>query len=205
MDIGRAQLPVPSGSQSPTTPGDMAAFALRVDKFLAHPVDDEAERDARFADADPGTVTFSRVDGTMWGLVEGVNENTWVTIHEEPEPWRNLPLVSGFTAGEEAPKIRRVGKQVFIRGRVQRTDGGLITSSGDVKLAQVPNDCIPVALASGAAGQTLLGDPVIGLGRVEVLPQGWEKPAGGPGSVIWYSQDPPGSSWVGVDLTYWID
>lgn len=202
MDIGRAQLPIPAGGQSPTVPGDLAALALRIDKFLAHPVDDEAERDARFAEADPGTVTVSRTDGTMWAKLD---DGSWVTVHEEPESWRPLSLASGFTAGDQAPQIRRAGNQVWIRGRVQRVDGGLITSSGDVKLAQVPDDCIPVALASGAAGQTLLGDPVIGLGRVEVLPEGWEKVAGGPGSVLWYSQEPPGSTWVGVDLSYWID
>lgn len=201
MQIGRAQLPVPGGGQAPTMPGDMAAFALAVDKRLVHPVDDAADRDANFGDADPGTVTVS-LAGTVWVKVA---DGTWITAHEEPEAWRNLPLPAGYVGGEESPKIRRVGKQVWMRGRVERTDGGLITSSGDIKIAQVPDDCIPKALASGGAGMTLLGDPVIGLGRVEVLPHGWEKPAGGPGSVIWYSQDPPGSAWVGVDLTYWID
>ncbi|GGQ81362.1 hypothetical protein [Streptomyces flaveolus] len=201
MQIGRAQLPVPGGGQAPTTPGDMAALALAVDKRLVHPVDDAADRDATFGDADPGTVTVS-VAGTVWVKVI---DGTWITAHEEPEAWRNLPLVAGYTGGEESPKIRRVGKQVWIRGRVERTDGGLITSSGDIKIAQVPDDCIPKALASGGAGQSILGDLEIGLGRVEVLPIGWEKPSGGPGSVIWYSQEAPGSPWVGVDLQYWTD
>ncbi|MDV6290338.1 hypothetical protein R2F25_30485 [Streptomyces sp. UP1A-1] len=150
----------------------MAALALAVDKRLVHPVDDAADRDANFGDADPGTVTVS-LAGTVWVKVA---DGTWITAHEEPEAWRNLPLPAGYVGGEESPKIRRVGKQVWMRGRVERTDGGLITSSGDIKIAQVPDDCIPKALASGGAGMTLLGDPVVGLGRVEVLPHGWEKP-----------------------------
>lgn len=201
MLIGRAQLPVPGGGQAPTVPGDLAALALAVDQYLAHPVDDAADRDINYGDADPGTVTVSRA-GSVWVKLLG---GGWATVHEEPEGWRNLPLNSGFVGGEESPKIRRIGNQVWIRGRVERTDGGLITSSGDVKVAQVPNDCIPTALASGAAGQSLAGDMTTGVGRVEVLPAAWEKPGAGPGSVIWYSQEGSGSTWVAVDLQYWTD
>ena len=201
MEIGRAKLPVPGGGQAPTTPGDLANFATRVDKFLAHQVTDAADRDNRFGDADPGTVTVS-TNGTMWARTTG---GVWVVIHEEPEPWRPLSLATGFVAGEEAPKIRRIGKQVWIRGRAQKADGSLIRSDGATKLATVPDDCIPTALASGAAGQTLTGDPFTGVGRVEVLPYNWERPEGGQGSVMWYSQDGSGTTWAGVDLSYWID
>ncbi|AQW55303.1 hypothetical protein ACIQPP_05640 [Streptomyces violaceusniger] len=201
--IGRANLPVPAGGNSPTVPADIAALAEAVDPHLRHTVTNKAQRDTLFADA-PAHTLVTADDGSMWLKVSSTS-NTWVSIYEAPEAWRPLPLASGFTAGEQAPEIRRIGTHVWMRGRVQRVDGAVIFNLSATKIAQVPADCVPLALASGAAGQSVVGDPVTGVGRIEVLATGWERPEGGAGSVLWYSQDGTGSTWVGCDLEYWID
>ncbi|MFD5504602.1 hypothetical protein ACFWJS_33665 [Streptomyces sp. NPDC127061] len=176
-----------------------------MDKHLVQFVTTEADRNTRLAGAPDGTVAVSTTTGSVWARAAGV----WVTWWEPTPAWRTLSLASTYMSQDPTPQIRRVGKQVSIRGRATRVDGGLIDARNGVKIADVPADCVPAVLASGAGSLSLAGDPIVGLCRTEVLATGMTSSVGGAGSVLVYTQDgvvtSGGATWVGVEISYWLD
>ncbi|MCF0087172.1 hypothetical protein B0E37_02232 [Streptomyces sp. MH192] len=199
MEIGRAALPVPGGGQAPTVSGDLAALALAIDRHLLQHAVDAADRDSKYEDA-PLHTAVTGEDGSLW-VKTSATTNTWATVWEPTPAWRPLTLSAGMQTANAA--VRRIGTRVHVRGQIERTDGTLIT--GTTQIGSVPEDCYPIHTGRGAGGQTITGDPIVGLGRVEVLGAGSNVNGATQGALMWYSQDGSGTSWVGVDFSYWID
>jgi hypothetical protein len=207
--IGYAQLPVPGGGDSPTTPGHLAELAEAIDPHLWQHVTNVADRDARLDQAPAQTVAVAP-DGTTWVKISSVT-NTWVTVWEPLQAWQPVTLASGFEAGQTDPEARIHNGQVHLRGTIQRTDGQLISANG-VKLATVPNAMIPEQIARYAAPASMTGDAITGTCRAEVYSPDQDGNAiGGRGSVVIWSQDgeqdagTPGLMWVDISGSYWLD
>ncbi|MEV6836761.1 hypothetical protein AB0N17_20015 [Streptomyces sp. NPDC051133] len=198
--VGRAQLPIPGGGDAPVGPGALAELALAIDPHLVQHVVDKAERDAQYADS-PLHMLVSAENGSLW-MKTSASSNTWAVIYEPLADWRPVTLASGFTAGQTTPEIRIDRGQVYLRGRVEKSDGTTIGISG-VKLGTVPDDCIPSQLESWAAGQSITGDPVTAVGRMEAFSHDQDSNSlGGAGSLVWYSQDGTGTTWVDISGRY---
>lgn len=198
--IGYAQLPVPAGGDAPVGPGAFAALAAALDPHLVQLVADLADRNNTLSAAPRRTVAVAN-DGTTW--VKTATTNSWVTIWEPMPAWRTLTLASGYVAGEYTPQILKYNGRCWLRGRIQKTDGSVIATNG-VKLADVPSDCRPLVLGSFAGGASYTGDPITGVGRVEVYGASSSTVLGGVGIVAWLSQDGTGTPWVDISGSYWL-
>jgi hypothetical protein len=199
MDIGYAGLPVPGGAQAPTVPPNLAALAQAIDRHLLQHAVDAADRDSRFENA-PLHTAVTGEDGSLW-IKTSATTNTWAAVYEPTPAWRPITLAAGFQSANAA--VRRIGTRVHVRGTIERTDGTLITST--TKVGEVPADCYPTHTSRGAGGSTITGDPVVGVGRIEVLGAGSNVNGATQGALMWYSQDGSGTNWVGVDFSYWTD
>lgn len=206
--FGYAGLPVPGGGDGPTMPGHLAELAEAIDPHLWQHADDEADRDTKYSTA-PALTAVVALNGTVW--IKTSSGSTWVTVWEPLQEWQPLSLASGYEAGQTVPEGRIDRGKVSLRGRIQRIDGGLVPAAG-VKLATVPSDFIPEQISSFAGGASLTGDPMTGVGRVEIFSPDQDANAlGARGSVIWYSQDgiqdsgTPGVVWVDISGSYWLD
>ncbi|MFC8520821.1 hypothetical protein [Streptomyces sp. NPDC057257] len=207
--FGYANLPVPGGGDGPTMPADLAELAEAIDPHLWQHANDQADRNTKYATAPVQTVVVA-LDGTTWIKVAS-DSNTWITVWEPVADWVPLTLASGYEEGQTTPEGRIDRGRVYLRGRIQRTDSGLIAASG-VKLATVPTDFIPAQISSFAGGASLTGDAMTGVGRVEIFSPDQDANAlGARGSLIWYSQDgsqdsgTPGVMWVDISGSYWLD
>ena len=66
--------------------------------------------------------------------------------------WIDIPLRAGFSTSGEAPRYRRIGRQVFLRGRVAGTfAAGNTYVIGDVPAGFRPNPLILFPLAGSNA------------------------------------------------------
>ncbi|MGW2090372.1 hypothetical protein ACWCQ6_36405, partial [Streptomyces sp. NPDC001880] len=128
--IGYAGLPVPEGGDAPVGPGALADLATVIDPHLWQHVADVAERNSLYAGAPVHTVVTA-VNGSVW-VKTSAAANVWATIWEPTPAWRTLPLASGFQAGQNTPQIRLIGTRVHMRGRIIRTDGGLIVGTNGI-------------------------------------------------------------------------
>lgn len=207
--FGYADLPVPGGGDGPTVPGHLADLAEAIDPHLWQHVTNLADRNSLLPAAPAQTVAVA-LDGTTWIKTSSV-ANTWVTIWEPVAAWQALTLSSGYEAGQTDPEGRIDRGKVYLRGRIQRTDGSLIATAG-VKLATVPTSMIPTQISSFAGGASLTGDAMTGVGRVEIFSPDQDANAlGARGSIIWYSQDgiqdagTGGVFWVDISGSYWLD
>ncbi|MFJ2113129.1 MULTISPECIES: hypothetical protein [unclassified Streptomyces] len=200
--IGYADLPVPGGGDGPLGPAAFAMLAMAVDPHLVQTVANRAERDTLYSGAPIHTIVTA-TDGTVWKKTSS-SSNTWVTWWEPTPAWRAVTPATGYQAGEFAPLARTVGGQVHLQGRLQRIDGGVFPVSG-IKIGSVPADCRPAKYGSWAGGAGLTGDPVNGVGRLEVLGNASSTSAGVVGDIIWYSQDGTGVPWVDLSGSYWLD
>lgn len=190
--IGRANLPVPDGADAPLGPAALAELALAIDGHLPRPVADKAERDAQYADAPQRTMVVSAA-GAVW-IKTSSSTNTWATVYEPLPAWRPITLVDGLSVtGGYTPQYRIVGRQVHVRGRVEKTDGTPWVGSG-AKIADTPPDAVPARLGVWAGGQSLTGDPSTAVCRVECAT-----------SIVWWSQDGSGGMWVDISGSYWLD
>jgi hypothetical protein len=200
--VGYAQLPIPGGGDAPVGPGSLAELALAIDPHLLQHVTNKAERDELYDDAPLHTAVTAN-DGSLW-IKTSASTNTWATIYEPDPGWRPLPLAAGFEADQNDPEVKRIGNQVWLRGRVRKTDGTTITTNA-TKIGNVPSDCIPQQLATFAGGSSITGDPIVGVARFEVYSPLNTQQA--PGSLMLYSQDGEsyGFTWVDISGSYWID
>ncbi|WP_406202572.1 hypothetical protein OG331_31720 [Streptomyces sp. NBC_01017] len=200
--VGYAKLPIPGGGDAPVGPGNLADLGLAIDPHLVQHVVDKAERDSQYASAPLHTVV-SAENGSLW-VKTSATANAWATVYEPLPAWRPVSLASGYQAGEFQPQVRLMGQRVHLRGRIVRTDGTVFPVSG-VKIGDVPADCQPAVYASWAGGSGISGDPVVGVGRVEVLGNVSGSSLGGVGSIVWFSQDGSGVPWVDISGSYWKD
>ncbi|GAB2732832.1 hypothetical protein [Streptomyces bullii] len=207
--IGYAQLPIPGGGDSPTTPGHLAELAAAIDPHLWQHVTNLADRDTRLSEAPVQTVALAP-DGTTWVKISATT-NTWVTHWEPLQAWQPLTLAAGYESGQTLAEGRIDRGQVHLRGTIQRTDGQLISANG-VKLATVPTAMIPKQIARCAAPASMTGDAMTGTCRLEVYsPDQDANSLGGRGSVIAWSQDgqqdggTPGLMWIDISGSYWLD
>lgn len=200
--VGNAELPVPGGGDAPVGPGALAALAAAIDPHLIQHVADQAERDAEYAAA-PLHTLVSAENGSLW-IKTSATANTWATIHEPEPAWRPVTPAAGYSADVYTPQVRRIGNEVHLRGRIVRTDGTVFPLSG-VKIADVPSDAIPAVYGSFSGTASLVGDPTIGVGRIEVIGALQSNSFGSAGSVVWFSQDGTGVTWVDISGIYWLD
>lgn len=191
--IGYAELPIPGGGDAPQWPGALAALAEAIDPHLWQHATNAADRDTRFATAPLHTVVTA-TSGAVWIKTSGTS-NVWATIYEPLTAWVPLPLASGVQAAGAAPvEYRVVGTQVWVRGRVEKSSGTWTGSSGTV-IAPVPAEAVPARICTWAGGQSLAGDPLTGVCRIEVSATAF----------TWWSEDGTGTTWVDLSGSYWLD
>jgi hypothetical protein len=204
--IGYEELPVPAGGDGPDVPAALADLATALDPRLVHDVTDLADRNSRFSTAPQHTLCIA-ADGTTW-VKTSSGSNTWATLWEPVPAWQAVTPLSGYEEGSYPLQARKIGNQVFLRGRIQRTDGQVIPNDG-VAIATVPTSCIPQEqIGAYAATSSLAGDVLIGVGKLEVLDVNTASSLGDPGTILWWSQDGAtanGTPWVNISGSYWID
>ncbi|WP_263170695.1 hypothetical protein [Streptomyces sp. SCSIO ZS0520] len=203
--IGYAQLPVPGGGQSPTTPGDLADLATALDPRLVHQVTNLAERTTRFATA-PAHTLVTADDGTTW-LKTSATADTWATLWAPPPVWnRQITLKSGFQAGDVrlAAMVVDGGRKVEVQGRIERTDATKIYDPNAVNLGSVPSDLIPPRLATWSGTCSMAGATTDASGRLEVLGANTASAYGSTGDLLWWYQGTEGTDWVDISGYYWL-
>ena len=199
INHGYANIPVLEEGDAPDWPGYLAQMVDATDPHLVQHVADVNERNTRLVNAPPGTVAASTTDGSLWFRTA----TGWVTWWEPVEAWRTLTLAAGYSPGT-ACQVRRIGNQVWLRGRFNN-DNGAVPLNGD-KVATVPADCIPVQIATVAVGVTLAGTNEVPTGRLEVYSQTTNSSEGGPGSVLLFlGAEQTNVGWAAFGGTYWID
>lgn len=52
--------------------------------------------------------------------------------------WVDLPLRAGYVFAGEVPRYRRIGRQVFVRGRVARENGTVFAANSQQTVADLP-------------------------------------------------------------------
>ncbi|MFF9894982.1 hypothetical protein [Streptomyces longispororuber] len=200
--IGYADLPVPSGGDGPDVVAALAALAEAVDPHLVQHVADLAERNSTMADAPVHTVVTA-ADGTAWIKTA----SGWVTLSEPLQAWQStITLKSGFEEGVTDLGLRRKdGVHVYIRGRIQRTDGQLIYDPNAVNLGSVPSSLIPAELVTWTGTCSMSGATTDASGRLEILGQGTSNAYGVAGDILWWYQGTDGTAWVDITGDYWLD
>ncbi|MEU0807351.1 hypothetical protein [Streptomyces sp. NPDC005970] len=204
--IGYAELPVPAGGDAPVAVAAIADLATAVDPHLVQHVTNLADRNTRLSGAPQHTVAIAD-DGTTWVKTDS-GSNTWITVWEPLPAWTDITLASGYQEDTYTPQARRIGQQVWLRGRIARTDGAVIPNNG-IKIGSVPTDCIPQGqIGAYAATSSLAGSVLIGVGKLEILDVDTASSLGDPGSILWWSQDGAtegGTPWINISGSYWLD
>lgn len=201
--IGYAQLPVPAGGQSPTVPADIAAFAEAVDPHLRHTATDLADRVNKYASAPAHTLVTAN-DGTMWVKTSSVSD-TWVTIWEPLAAWdRTMTLSAGHQQGDVSIGLMILGKQVHLKGRIERTDATNLNDNNAINLGSVPSDCIPAGLRTWPGTCSMAGTTTDAAGRLEVLGSNSASAYGYSGDILWWYQGTDGTPWVDISGSYWL-
>lgn len=199
INSGYASLPVWEQLDAPDWATYTAQLAAAIDPHLVQHVADITERNSRLADAPVGTVAASTIDGSVWFLAD----SGWVTWWEPVETWRTLTLESQFSV-QVACQVRRIGNQVWLRGRANHDDSNIPLNG--VRVTTVPSDCIPSQIATGAVGISLVGANEVATARLEVYGTSNTTSVGGPGSVsVWLGVGQENVPWTSLNCNYWID
>ncbi|MEL3944884.1 hypothetical protein [Streptomyces sp. LNU-CPARS28] len=200
--IGYADLPVPGGGDGPQVVAALAALAEAVDPHLVQHVADLAERNATMADAPVHTVVTAN-DGTTWIKTA----SGWSTVWEPLQAWQStITLNTGLEEGVSELGLRlKDGVHVYIRGRIQRTDGQLIYDANAVNLGSVPSALIPAELVTWTGSCSMAGATTDASGRLEILGEGTSNAYGVAGDILWWYQGTDGTSWVDLAGDYWLD
>lgn len=136
-----SNVPYPSGSDAPAAAADMMALVTAIDPRLVLPAVDEADRDARYADAPVSTMVVSGESKKIW-VKMGPAVTDWWTVYERRE------YRTGFTAmanwSLDAAKAIRNTYTTEVRIRAIRTGPDLTADAQgnipDQELAVVPAD-----------------------------------------------------------------
>lgn len=203
--IGYAGLPVPAGGDGPDVPADIAELATALDPHLVQHASDEADRDSKYSTAPVQTLVIAE-DGTSWIKLSS-SSNTWATLYEPLQGWQPvITLKSGFEEGvvELGARVKD-GTHVYLKGRIQRTDGTLITDPNAVNLGSISSDLIPTELRTISASCSMAGTTTDATGRLEILDANTSSAYGSAGDILWWYQGTDGTSWVDISGDYWID
>lgn len=125
------------------------------------------------------------------------------------QAWRTLPLKSGWRGYNNndplwLPQVRRVGARVYVRGRVELTAGGSITTTETAAgFCTLPSDCVPsrhvdaVSTATVGTSGTTVQDGSL---RYQIDQ--------GSANIVAYldvTGPYPLTPWMGVEFAYWVD
>ncbi|WP_078965771.1 hypothetical protein [Streptomyces aureocirculatus] len=205
MTIGFAELPVPVGGDSPTIPADIAELASALDPHLVQHAADQADRDAQYSVAPAQTLVIA-ADGTTWIKTSSVS-NTWATVHTPLQAWQStFTPATGLEEGITDVGLRLVdGVHVYIKGRLQRTDGQNLQDANAVNLGAVPSNLKPTELRTWAGTCSMAGTTTLATGRLELLDDATVSAYGDPGDLLWWYQGVDGTPWVDITGDYWLD
>jgi hypothetical protein len=201
--IGYADLPVPGGGDSPDGSAAIAALAEVLDPHLVQHVANLAERNSTMSDAPTGMLVLAD-DGTAWAKTP----TGWATLYEPLQPWQpTISLKAGFEEGavDLGVRVTDSGKHVWLKGRIQRTDGQLIFDANAVNLGAVPSSLIPAELRTFDGTCSMAGATTDATGRLEILNTGSSSAYGVAGDILWWYQGTDGTSWVDISGDYWLD
>jgi len=131
----------------------------------------------------------------------------WVLL-PYAEPWRTLSLRSGVRGYQNnsvdwLPKIRRIGSQVFVRGRMELTSGANFPASANTPVITLPSDCIPL-VGADLAGVSTSGGGQEGFARFQV---NTSSRSTNPGTISLFTGSGPNpeTPWIGITGSYWVD
>lgn len=133
------------------------------------------------------------------GVFEYVS-GSWVPL-PYVEPWRTLTLASGVRGYQSnsslwLPRIRRIGSQVFVQGRVELVSGNNWANS--YVLFTLPGDC-EVSRPVDATGTSTTGSGQIGVCRFQIDNDTQNC------SLFAGSGPNPNTPWLGFNFSYWTD
>lgn len=125
---------------------------------------------------------------------------TWVSM-PYVESWRTITLASGvrgYQANSSAwlPRVRRIGSQVFMQGRVELVSGG--TWNNNYVLFDIPSDCLTTRTID------LTGTSTTGSGQIGVCR--YQLDATAQQLILFAGSGPnPSTPWLGFNFSYWMD
>lgn len=126
--------------------------------------------------------------------------SAWVSM-PYVEPWRTISLASGvrgYQANSSAwlPRVRRIGSQVFMQGRVELVSG-LNWNTGYV-LFDIPSDCLTTRTID-ITGTSTTGSGQIGVCRYQLDSSTQQL-------ILFTGSGPnPVTPWLGFNFSYWMD
>lgn len=124
------------------------------------------------------------------------------------QAWRTLPLKSpfrGFNNGDPTwlPQIRRIGARVYVRGRVELSAGGNITTTQTAAgFCTLPSDCVPSRHIDAVSTATVGTSGTVQDGSLRYQIDG------GSANIVAYLDTTgpyPLTPWMGVEFAYWVD
>jgi hypothetical protein len=125
-------------------------------------------------------------------------QGVWQQIVMTTFPWANVVLTGtyeAFIGSTVGPRVRREGSIVYLEGRMQRKDVGLIPPSEGLVIAQIPTSYRPVGhYAEGFATISNSGNGTP-LARIEI----WNTD----GSVRYYSDR--STQWIGFSSWWFVN
>lgn len=136
-----AKVPYPSGSDAPAAAADMMALAMATDPRLVLPAIDEADRDAKYADAPVSTMVVSGESRKIW-VKTGPAPTDWWTVYERQEYRTGFTALSNWEL--DSAKAIRNTYTTEVRIRAIRTGPDLVADSKgnipDQDIVLVPAD-----------------------------------------------------------------
>lgn len=152
-----AKVPYPSGSDAPAAAADMMAGFISMDPHLVLPATDEADRDAKYADAPISTMVVSGPSKKIW-VKTGPAATDWWVVYERQEYRTGFTFLSGWDADttiaikntyttEVRIKAIRTGGEIVAKPN-DSNDSGNITPDEDV--------CVVPAQVAETVGQFLV-------------------------------------------------
>jgi hypothetical protein len=203
--IGFAGLPIPGGGDGPDVPADIAELAAALDPHLVQHATNQADRDSKFSAAPVQTLVIAE-DGTSWVKLSS-SSNTWATLYEPLQDWQaTITLKAGLEEGvvELGTRVKD-GTHVYLKGRIQRTDGALIYDPNAVNLGSVDSALIPTELRTYGGTCSMAGTTTDASGRIEILDENTSSAYGEAGDILWWYQGTDGTGWVDISGDYWMD
>lgn len=135
-----SKIPYPSGSDAPAAAADMMAAFSHLDDRVVLPAIDEADRDARYADAPASALVVAGPSKSVW-MKTGPGPTDWLTVYHDTG-WVNegFTVFSGWDM--TTMQARKNGVNINIRCEGTRT-GGDITAGSDGQLPDVSVLTVP--------------------------------------------------------------